>query len=351
MTKELKEQFRESLLIAKMLAGSWRDALPTLEMSSEDLEESVIPLQNVHGLALAWWRVKDTELRETNSAQIFEDAFRYYSINSRAKEWQLKEVLSLLRSNEIEPIVVKGWAINRLYPHHALRYFSDNDFLIHPKKFKEAREILSSYKGPALSADTHKGTSNDTTKELDIETFENLFGRSELVKLGENEIRVLSKEDHLRLLTTHWLQDGAERATGLCDIALLIENYSSDFNWEICLGKDKKRARWIICTIELAHQLLDADVSKLPNEVRCKKLPKWLLPSVLKAWTNHIIFTPLSDDLNSPITAVKNLRMRWPPNPIHSTVRLNGSFTNFPRLPYQVANYVIRSFRFFKKAI
>lgn len=349
MTKAEREQFKESLLIAKLLTGAWRDEPPPLETSAEELEEAIIPLQNVYGKSFGWWRVKDTDLSETHAAKDFHDAFRYYAIFTRAKEWQIQEAFSLLRSNHIEPILVKGWAINRLYPHQALRFFGDNDFLIHPEQFHNAVKFLSSKDVPRLSVDAHKGTSNNTTKDLDIVPFEKLFERSQLVKLGGYDIRVLCNEDHLRLLTTHWLLDGAEKATGLCDIALLVEKYSSDFDWEICLTENKKRARWIACTIELAHQLLGADVSNVPKDVRIKKLPRWLMPAVLKAWSEHLRFTPLSNDLKSPKTALKNLRRRWPPNPILSTVRLGGGFSDFPRLPYQIANYTLRSFRFLKK--
>lgn len=349
MTKAESEQFKESLLIAKFLSGAWREVPPPLETSAEELEAAIIPLQNIYGKAFGWWRVKETNLCETNAAKDFHDAFRYYTIFTRAKEWQIEEAFSLLRSNNIEPILVKGWAINRLYPNLALRFFGDNDLLIQPRQFQKAQEILSSKDVPRLSVDVHKGTSNNTTKDLDIVPFEKLFERSQLVKLHESEIRILCNEDHLRLLTTHWLLDGAERATGLCDIALLVEKYSSDFNWEICLTENRKRARWIACTIELARQLLEADISNVPKDLRIKKIPRWLMPAVLKAWSEHLRFTPLSNDLKSPKTALKNLRLRWPPNPILSTVRLGGAFSEFPRLPYQIANYALRSFNFLKK--
>lgn len=349
MPKASRKNFRESLLIAKMLSGSWRETPPPLETSLEELEESLIALQNVHGCALAWWRIKDTEFKETPVAQKFYDAFRFYAVHTRAKLWQIRQALSLLRAENIEPILVKGWAINRLYPSHALRYFSDSDLLIQPDQFKRAREILSSFEGPALSIDSHKGTSNDTTKDLDIEPFETLFERSQIVRLEDFDVRVLCPEDHLRLIITHWLQDGAERASGLCDVALLVETYSSDFDWDICLSKDKKRASWITCTLELAHSLLGADLSSLPETARCEKLPKWLTPAVLKAWTNHTVFAPLPD--KSPSSILKHIRKRLPPNPIQSTTRLNYGFNHLPRLPYQIANVSLRSFHFLKEQI
>jgi hypothetical protein len=349
MPKVNKEKFKESRLIAKMLTGSWRKSPPPIETSLEELETALIPLQNVHGCALAWWRIKDTELKETAVAQKFYDAFRFYSVSTRARLWQIQQALSLLRSENIEPVLVKGWAINRLYPSHALRFFSDNDLLIHPAQFKRAREILSSFEGPALSIDSHKGTSNDTTKELDIEPFEKLFERSQIITLEDFDVRVLCPEDHLRLIVTHWLQDGAERASGLCDIALMIETYKSNFDWEICLTKNKRRAGWVTCSIELARQLFDADVSKLPNEARCKKMPRWILPAVLKAWTNHVIFAPLEN--KSPIAIFTHIRKRFPPNPIRATVRLNCGFNHVPRLPYQIANVSLRSIHFLKEQL
>lgn len=345
MTKELKEKFRESFLLAKVLEGCWRETPPPLKITEEELNEISLSLQAVSGASLAWWKIKDTPLSETRVASEFEKTHRYYSIQNRVREHEIQKGFNLLRSHNIEPILVKGWAINRLYPNHALRFFSDNDFLYHPADFEKAKRILEMEENGRFNQDMHRGTSNPLRK-LDHKSFEELFEKSQLVRLGETNVRVLSNEDHLRLLVSHWLMDGGERASGLCDVALLVENHAQNFDWNLCLSNNKQRAGWVSCTIELAHKLLGARVDNVPNEVRCKEMPAWLLPALLRAWKYKPVLQQPWNDIRAPAKFIKNLSQRFPLNPISSTARINGSFNNTPRLPYSVVSYAIRCYQY-----
>jgi hypothetical protein len=146
------------------------------------------------------------------------------------------------------------------------------------------------------------------------------------------------------------LEDGAWRPIQLCDIAAVIEAVSSSFDWDVCLGRNKRRAKWVASAIGLAHQLLGARVEHCPPEIRDARLPGWLIPNVLQKWE-----TPCLEDhrppelimktLRHPVRVPKALLLRWP-DPIGATVRMKGSFNVLPRLPFQIADYLIKNGKF-----
>jgi hypothetical protein len=76
------------------------------------------------------------------------------------------------------------------------------------------------------------------------DTWDELFARSQLVPLGDSQIRILGDEDHLRIICLHLLRSGAWRPLWLCDVAVALETLSPDFDWDICLGRDPRQADW-----------------------------------------------------------------------------------------------------------
>jgi hypothetical protein len=190
--------------------------------------------------------------------------------------------------------------------------------------------------------------------ELDDRKTEQLFTRAISMRLGEEQIRVLGREDHLALLAVHLLKHGAWRPLWLCDIAAAVESLPQDFSWETCLGQNNKRAGWIIGAINLAGKLLGADTSALPKQYRVRDVPAWLSKSVLEQWANPFAIdqspmkhsAPMGVHLRShPLGILKGLRERWP-NPILATISVNGQFNDLPRLPYQVGNCALRMTQF-----
>jgi len=57
---------------------------------------------------------------------------------------QLKEIVSLLSSAGIEPLLLKGSAslVERDYEHIGIRFLSDIDFMVHPEQIQEAYSLL-----------------------------------------------------------------------------------------------------------------------------------------------------------------------------------------------------------------
>ncbi len=335
--------------MAATLAGSWRGLSSPLNITEAELDR-VTPLLYASGsAALGWWRVRQTNLSATPSAAVLHQAYRLQALQSAIHEKKIEKIFRLLRQASVDAILVKGWLAAGLYPDGALRPYGDIDLCFRREHFQTAKDILASSEATDCWVDPHSRFS-----ELESRSFDELFARSRLVDLGAEKIRIMGSEDHLALLAIHLLKHGAWRPLWLCDIGAAIESLPAEFDWDLCLGKNKTRALWIICAIHLSQELLDADIHPLPMSHRAKELPRWLVSIVLRQWAAPFAINqppmshpkPMASYLKTPRGLLKGLRARWP-NPIIATVSVNGEFNGFPRLPYQLGNCALRSAEFF----
>lgn len=347
MSKALAKS--RSGLVAKALAGSWRQSPPPLKISVQELDRITPLLLGSGAAALGWWRVLHSAPHQgTQAASDLQQAYRLLALQDTLHEQEIKQVFTLLRAAGVEPLLVKGWAVARLYPETVLRPFGDVDICVRPEQYKLAAEAL---KGPGSEnfwADLHADFS-----ELEDRSIDDLFARSELINIGDVPVRVMGQEDHLGLLSIHLLKHGAWRPLWLCDIGATIESLPANFDWQLCLGRDERRASWITCTIGLAHQLLGARIDHLPVAERARRLPSWLVPNVLKEWEAPFAINqppmkhsePMASYLRHPSGLLKGVRARWP-NPIIATISMRGPFNNWPRWPFQLGNCLSRTTRF-----
>ena len=259
-------------------------------------------------------------------------------------EGELTQLASFLQWACLDPLLGKGWAIARLYPEPGLRPYGDFDLYVRPEEYAAADAALRGPNAPACSVDLHRGAA-----ELDDRDFDELYRRSQLVTLGDTHVRIFGSEDNLRLLCLHMLRHGAWRPLWLCDVALAVEARPADFDWDYFLSGDPTRTDWAACAIGLAHQLLGARVDDTPVAERAQRLPRWLVPVVLRQWgegqTPHGSRVPMINYLREPAGAWQALRLRWP-NPVEATVTVAGAFNDWPRLPYQLGACVVRAAKF-----
>lgn len=344
----MRDESRTGRLVAKVLSGAWRStAFPLLELSEPDLDEVTPLLYGSGGAALGWRRISKTQLRNTASGEVLHQAYRLQSLQSAIQEQRIEKVFRLLRHAQVEAILAKGWAASRLYPETALRPYGDIDICVRAEQFKLAKEVVSAPEASDCWVDLHK-----RFYEIDERTTDDLLARSRVVKLGEEQIRMLGAEDHLALLAIHLLKHGAWRPLWLCDIGAAVESVPSPFDWNVCLGRNKTRARWIVCAIGLARRLLGAQTDGVPVLAGAAEPPAWLVENIRKQWANPFAVDqapmshplPMAYLLKHPTGLLSGLRRRWP-NPVIATVSVNGDFNNIPRLPYQLANCVSRVVR------
>ncbi|HEX8474131.1 MAG TPA: nucleotidyltransferase family protein [Pyrinomonadaceae bacterium] len=346
----MRETFLHSygLLLSATLAGAWRHAPPPVELSEKELT-TVAPLLTGSGAAaLGWWKLRRTDRRASPSARQLQHAYRFNTLQAALREREIERVFALLSDARIDAVLVKGWAAARLYPEQGLRPFGDMDVCVRPAQFASASRLV----GAERRVDLHAGFEKSDERGFD-ETFE----RTETVEIGASRVRVLCAEDHLRLLSLHLLRHGAWRPLWLCDVAAAFENRARNFDWTRLLAGDRRRASWVVCALGLAHALVGMRVEDTPVAHEALRLPRWLVPEVLKQWQTPFPArqapmrhrAPMRKYLRHPSGVFKDLRNRWP-NPIEATVLMNASFNELPRLPFQLANCFARTARFISAA-
>lgn len=328
-------------LLADTLAGAWRRQPPELRLSIEELGR-ITPLLCGSGAApLAWWRIKSLDALTKNpaGAQLRQE-YRALAIQGPMRTSAICKVFALLRAAGIEPLMAKGWAIAHLYPESFVRPHGDIDILVRPEQYRSAKAILAAPEVADCLVDLHERFS-----ELEGRSLDELFARSQLVDLEGTAVRVLSAEDHLALLCIHLLKHGAWRPLWLCDIGVMLESLPAKFDWDLCLGADPRRARWIACTLELAHQLLQARIDRMPVSRRAGPLPAWLVPAALKAWSKpfpgYWMRVPMRIWHLQPGGVLQQIRVRWT-DPISATIVMKGPFNNLPRFPFQLGDFLWR---------
>jgi Uncharacterised nucleotidyltransferase len=330
--------------VAALLAGAWRKSPPRSELLLTSVT-AITPLLLASGVgALGWWRLRHSGIRSLSTIQLLRDTYLKYAIYAAEHERQVIETFRLLRSAGVEPILIKGWAIARAYPEIGLRPSGDIDLCVAPQQHRKAQAVISTGECQKYSVDLD----HDVLTRFSELEFEELFGHSELVNLGDDKIRLLGAEDHLRFLCLHLLKHGAWRPLWLCDIAAAVESTPSAFDWDRCLGANRRRAEWIACVLALASELLGAELRNVPVGCRAARVPGWLLSSVRKQWSAP--YPPYLPSFPAQIKGIwwkpdaifDAIRRRWP-NPIQATVDGNGQFDSMPRLPFQLLNCIARA--------
>ena len=334
--------------VAEFLAGSWRNVQTNPEISVEELG-LIAPLLLKSGAGgLAWWRIRGGALSETAAGLEFNSAYRLHSLQTAIHKSNLIDAVSLLNDSGVVPVLVKGWAVARLYPEEGLRPFGDIDLCITADKYETAKSRLSIEDIRKYSVDLHEGF-----RKLDPMSVDELMSRTECVTLGSARFRLLGAEDQLRILCTHFLRHSAWRPLWLCDIATVVEALPTGFDWDRCLSRYKRESDWVLCAIGLANRLLGARIEDTPAAKRARELPRWLVEGVMRNWDRPFpenypplsYAPPIATYLHNPTGLLKALRKRWP-DPIEATIRLRGPMNEMPRLPYQIGNALLRITRF-----
>ena len=333
-------------VVANFLAGSWRAVPPEPNISAEELKLIIPPLLKSGAASLAWWRIRDSRLSE--AAIELRSAYQLHSLQAAIHTTEIEEVITLLNAAGVEPVLVKGWAVARLYPEEGLRPYGDIDLCFGPDQYQKAVSVLQGPVAARYGVDVHEGLA-----KLDDLSLDELMMRSEPVRIGAAKFRTLGAEDQLRILCTHLLRHSAWRPLWLCDIAAAVESRPAGFDWERCLGSDRRQADWVACAIGLTHQLLEARVDDTPAARRANHLPGWLIRGVIRNWDAPFpenypplsYVPPMATYLHRPAGMLKALRKRWP-DPIEATIRLRGPFNEMPRLPFQIGNALWRIVRF-----
>jgi hypothetical protein len=336
--------------LAEVLAGSWRQQSfrkPTF--LTENLHRHAPLLASAGGAALMWFSIRrHTSQLSDSVVRLCREGYIVSVGRAAAHEAELDRVLSAFQAAAIRSILLKGWSVGRLYPESGLRPSGDIDLWVDPDQRLEAAEILEGVATWRQLVDLD----HDQFRRFENRSFDDFYDSCDTVHLGSTPIKVLRREDQTRILCLHFLKHGGWRPLWLCDIAVLLESQDTTFNWELCLGSDARRARWIGCTIALARDLLGARIPSGAPRCVTSDPPGWFTRTILREWSNPSApnatsFALMIPELKSRPWKLKSaMRGRWR-NPIQATVDCDGAFDTLPRLPYQLWDGISRAQRFF----
>jgi hypothetical protein len=308
------------------------------------------PLWHSHGAGpLLWRRIRNTPLATTELGEQLREAAITSSIAVLVQQDALARAVSLLRAEAIEPILVKGLAVARLYADPSLRPGGDLDFWIRPRDIKRARAIFraAGYQGGYDIGVPFVNPNNFVTNDgvqIDIKTdfgydvvspslHRHWWGRARWETLGGTAVRVLAPPDEIVYLSSHAAKHAFGSVKWLVDIAAALEHWQADVWGPPEIPAEQPIRSWTLVTLGLALELLGANGDVLTPQVRRAALEEaapWR-SQVLRMWggtsgrdghsvTVDAALTRLRTQ-PSPAGVWRLLRMLWP-DAIESAVYL-----------------------------
>lgn len=339
-------------LLTMLLCQSWRRDVRPAPLSREELD-AILPLALRNGTAaLAWRRIRGTALAMTKSGWRLRNGQLSIATYAAAGEAALKSILALDGLSDADPILVKGWTHARLYPAQAMRPYSDVDLFVAPERYQRLMPALET--GPAVEL-AHVLPMDVQTEWVDLDrSWDEIRAHSRVAFLGSAEVRVLGPEDALRLCCLHVLRHATElpprsNPLWLCDVSVMLEDLSPDFDWDYCTAGQPWRTQWMFTVIRLANQVLGARVDQSPGGRLQASVPPWLTKVFLRIWGHAegdrtLWPQPLPlGRIGRDIRALREaLAERWA-NPLRSVYRLSWPINQVSGPVAQIVDYPLRA--------
>ena len=260
------------------------------------------------------------------------DEVRWHSLQKKHHEAKVSHVFRMYRECGIEPLLIKGLASCLNYPPDVPRSLWDIDIAVSAADFSRATDLARSDEFQGYLIDVHR-----ELRQLDSLSWNQLIENSRFIDVDGAAIRVLAPEDHLRVISVHWLTDGGAYKDKLWDIYYAIQNRPQDFDWSRCLDVvDPTRRNWILAAISIAHQYLDLKIDALPIKSEVTELSKWIKNCIEKEWRSGIRVTAIPSPTDDLSGFFNQIRKRIPPNPVASTIECQGKFGRSLPVRYQL---------------
>ncbi|MBX3278740.1 MAG: nucleotidyltransferase family protein [Acidobacteria bacterium] len=319
----------KAALLKRALEGSWRRSCTPLDLRAEELSAAA-DLAVRAGVAGLVWRRLDASSRAGAAGEELRRSYYGCVLKNELHRRELKTAVEALGRAGIDAVLVKGWALEDLYPEPGLRPCGDIDLCVRRADYRRADELMQMPEYREMIVDLHSGFDKFYDRRID-----EVWARSRLKDLDGVGIRVLAPEDSLRFLCIHMLRHGANRALWGCDIAAAVEAAGAGFDWDVCLGEDRKQAGWTASAIALVCDMLGVDKTGLPDRIRNTRLPGWMIAAVEAEWAQPFGFRlQIRRGLRLSLSSLTELKRHWP-NPVEATVEMGGNFNESPRWLYQ----------------
>lgn len=320
-------------------AGSWRAKAPPLDLPIVELVTILPQLIGFGGAGLVWPRLRDCPENAEVVALALRRSYRQQAKANRGAPAQVAQAVRALREFGIDPVLIKGWAVARQYPPGIERLSGDIDLVVRPEEACRASDALASASLAGLTTDVDL-QHDRCWAELPRSDFRDF---TERIDIDGTQVRVLCPELQLHVLAHHFMRHACLRPLWLCDVALMLESRPASFDWELCLGEDRRRRDWVTTAICLAHTLLGARIDDTPFADKSERLPGWLAPAVLRRWElGEFTSQSVMSEIGTRGVLTRLSRHRWP-DPVGATVFLRAPFNSFPRLPLQWTAFIYRA--------
>jgi hypothetical protein len=266
------------------------------------------------------------------------DLIRWNTIWSARIGNGIAEISRRLSNKGVVFIVFKGFVAASCYPPQITRPSSDIDIAVDPHLQPAVMAIVAGGVN-GITIDVHGGF-----RQLDQLSWEEHISRSKHLQIEDEIVRVPCPEDHLRIVATHWLNDGGVNKERLWDILYSVENRSNDFDWSKCLDcVSGTRRGWVITTIGLAHKYLGLNIDDLPFRDEALRIPKWVTDTLEREWAIEEPIRPLQTCTRDPKLFLRQLKRRIPPNPIQATIQMEAPIDDRRRTMIQLRNVIRRA--------
>jgi hypothetical protein len=369
------EALRKGEILRQLHWQCWREDAPPLygtpdtwSAATADLVEVLPVLIESGSVGLVWPRLwhRAEELAPAGGAvgAALQAAYESQEQHNARVERDVARVVTRLREHDVEPVLIKGFAIARLYPAPLVRPAGDIDLVVRDEDYAAAKAALAEFR-IAFHQDYDSERAQRDARgdrepiEVDLHAFsawgeassEDFFDEATTVSIGGVTVRVPRVEDHLRALSLHFLRHAAVRPLRLCDIALLMEAGGAGGHRSRCEGRPStvsqllrgtaREAEQVAVTLGLAQRLLGAEPRNVPAEALREPIPAWLERAVLGQWAENpgVPGPVLPEILANPRGIVRTFTRRWP-DPITATVRAGASFRSRSRLAVATTAYV-----------
>jgi hypothetical protein len=232
-----------------------------------DLAHVTLPESVVSGkvvlqgcLPLLMEEVSAEDLREEIGQTTYEKLYELYKQSSFLNMWyeqELHTILECITMKEIDVVVLKGADLAAtVYPHPALRHYSDVDIMVHATDFDKVIALLeecgyhyhqeyrfeSSSKERAAFLYVKQVTVGYVMFEVHTSPHVNemrvifdtkgIWARKRLITVGGVQVYGMGLEDLLLYCCWHYRSHTFSRLIWLYDIAMLLQRHAQDIDWE-----------------------------------------------------------------------------------------------------------------------
>ncbi len=323
---------QRGLIVSRLLRRAWRVS-PEWRDEPADLASIEEILVRSGTAPLAWHALRS----ESAAAERLHDVWRISCLHASRGRRRAAAAVAFFRGRGIQTLLVKGWAIARLYPEPALRPYTDTDLAVGPEQIEQAEKLLAELPDECGPVDLHA-----LPEEWRDRKWRTVVARAVRERVEDLDVLIPSPEDHLRLLAIHAMKHGIFRPLWLCDLGVALESCGTGFDWAYFCSGDRWLTECALVALRLAGSLLGAKLEGTPAAGLAPSA--WAEAAVLKEWSyprrwphGHAMIGDVVR--RHPYSLVRELARRWP-GAVEATYNLRAPWTRLPRLPVQLAEAV-----------